>query len=42
MRELQNAREKIGQLEQRVTRAALERALLQETLTTAQHLSQEP
>jgi len=41
MRELQSAREKIGQLEQRVTELLSNERLLQETLTTAQHLSQD-
>jgi len=41
MRELQNAREKIGQLEQRVHELLGNERLLQETLTTAQHLSQD-
>ena len=41
MRELQNAREKIGQLEQRVQELLGNERLLQETLTTAQHLSQD-
>ena len=39
MRELQSAREKIGQLEQRVSELLATERLLQETLTTAQHLS---
>src|SRR5262245_64410763 len=41
MRELQSAREKIGQLEQRVQELLANERLLQETLTTAQHLSQD-
>ena len=41
MRELQSAREKIGQLEQRVQELQQNERLLQETLTTAQHLSQD-
>ena len=39
LRELQSAREKIGQLEQRVSELLANERLLQETLTTAQHLS---
>ena len=41
MRELQSAREKIAQLEQRVNELLGNERLLQETLTTAQHLSQD-
>jgi cell division initiation protein len=41
MRELQSAREKIGQLEQRVSELLANERLLQETLTTAQHLSKD-
>jgi cell division initiation protein len=41
MRELQSAREKIAQLEQRVHELLANERLLQETLTTAQHLSQD-
>jgi cell division initiation protein len=41
MRELQSAREKIAHLEQRVNELLANERLLQETLTTAQHLSQD-
>ncbi len=41
LRELQSAREKVGQLEQRVQELLGNERLLQETLTTAQHLSQD-
>jgi cell division initiation protein len=41
MRELQSAKEKIGHLEQRVHELLANERLLQETLTTAQHLSQD-
>ena len=41
MRELQSATEKIAHLEQRVQELLANERLLQETLTTAQHLSQD-